>query len=401
MSIKKSNKGFSLVEMMVAVAILSIVMLAIGWILSAMSKSFGNSQKEVQLQDSVQTTYSVVSNLVKEAQSVNKGIADKYGSVVVEGNRVYIFEETVDQSQSDKENKVPENTATFYIVDFDQTKHKLYLYDQTYNPMEMLISSVSNGKTTYTYNASKFDDVVKSVASSTIRQPRYLLSNNVKNFQVVDKLDAGYVVVSLELEYGSREASITQNVYLRNSNISVEDTVDPDPTGTGTPTPTPTPTIGGGAGLSITNKGTMSVPDTTQISQHSDITVCYESGYNLNSGTLEIKNTSLSNDYTNIEVIVYFQDSDAYFAPVSGSQMLTINATASTGTQACGYYYTPTDTNGRCRYLKIEIPALKKAETVSSGGVDTIQYDSYVFNYSWYDASGNKPVVCSYTINGN
>lgn len=482
MSIKKNNKGFSLVEMLVAVAILSIVMLAIGWILSAMSKSFGNSQKEIQLQDSVQTTYSVVSNLMKEAQSVNKGITDKYGSVVVDGDRVYIFEETVDQAQSDKESKVPTTSATFYIVEFDRTKNKLYLYDQTYNPMDMLTASVSGGTTVYSYDASKFDDIIKSVSSTTIRQPKYLLSNNVKDFQVVEKLDAGYVIVSLELEYGSREASITQNVYLRNSNVSVEDTEEPDPTGT--VTATPTPTIGSGSGLSLINKGTIAVPDTTQISQHSDITVCYESGYDLiteeqevevetgymacpncgaemtvlqeqtwnnpvtvlygcsagcgyngwsstpiikglessspywvatgtetqtqtvvlsstNSGTLEIKNTSLSNDYTNIEVIVYFQDSDAFFAPVSGSEMLTINAAASTGTQACAYYYTATDTNGRCKYLKITIPKLEKAETVSSGGTDTVQYDSYVFNYSWYDASGNKPVVCSYTINGN
>ncbi|MGN0164978.1 MAG: type II secretion system protein J [Lachnospiraceae bacterium] len=474
MDMRRNNKGFSLVEMMVAVAILSIVMIAVGWILSAMSKSFGNSQREVQLQDSVQTTYSIVSNLVKEAQSVNRGIENKYGALVIDGNRVYIFDEEVNQSQSDRDLKIPTSSATYHIIDFDQSKHKLYLYDASYNPLDILDATTADGKTTYTYNPSKFDEKIKSVSSSTIRKPKYLLSNNVDSFTVVDRLDSGYVVVELKLSYGSREASITQNVYLRNSNMSVEDTSSPTITASVsiTATPTPTPSIGAGSGITLTNGGNIDVPDTTQISQHSDITVCYESGYDysgtettsrtvlmcpnnhtegmifkgtvdwgsiknvyhclhngcqyyysdcvmdpgtesnyititeegpVKTGKLEIKNTSLSNDYTGVVVTVYFQDSDAMFAqvPDSGGQMLTANTELSTGKQACTYYTTATDTNGRCKYIKITIPKLEKAEAFTENGVDKIRYDSYVFNYSWYDASGNKPVVCAYTIDCN
>ena len=63
----------------------------------------------------------------------------------------------------------------------------------------------------------------KAVPPSDIQNRANLLAKNVTQFVVdTSKLGEGYVVLGIEAQYGSRKASITQNVYLRNSNKSAE-----------------------------------------------------------------------------------------------------------------------------------------------------------------------------------
>ena len=196
MVLKKNNKGFSLVEMMVAVAILSVVMIAIGSIMSAMSRSFGQSQREVQLQNSVQSTYSIVSELIKEAQSSDETIASVQFDAA--NNRAYII----------VENTTTPSSSIYYIIELLESKNNLYLYT----------GQLYSDPTTKTMNNFKAN------SSTIVCQSQNLLATNVSNFEInTDKLaSGGYVILALECEYGTRDASITQNVYLRNSNMSAE-----------------------------------------------------------------------------------------------------------------------------------------------------------------------------------
>lgn len=474
MRVRKNNSGFTLIEMMVSMAILSIVLMGAAWILSQMTRSFSESQKEVQLQDNMQATYSIVSGLVKEAQSVNKGITGKYNSVLPDGNRVYIFTEEVDRDNSGMYLQVPEvDSGVLYIIEFVSSENRLYLYNQEYNPLDYISGTVG----AYTFNQTKFEDEIKNIPSSSVTTRNNLLSNNVKSFEVVDKTDDGYVIVSLELEYGKRHASITQNVYLRNSNKTVQ-TGGSGLTDTPTDTPTTAPTTPpAGSGFTLTSQGIINQPTKDTISSHADISVTYESGYQTveqevpvykmlcpnghelkenqretwnnpvtikyqctwtdwgnpcpymnygaitiveghesdyqvatgetqvvqvptgNSGTIEIKNESLSTDYIGVEITLYFEASDAYFAPIpgAGTTLLKVNGD-SRGNQACTYYSSAPDGSGRCKYIKICIPELKKAETYTDGGEDKVRYDNYLIDYSWYTSSGNRPVMCAYSI---
>lgn len=479
MKMKNDNKGMSLVELMVAVAILSIIMLGIGFILSAMSKNFGQSQREVALQDSMQLTYSIVSDIVKSAQVVPVSETEHNQAIYKNGNNVYILTESFDQAAGLGEaKKVASKEATGHIISYDASKKKLYLYTATYD------RTVGD---TYNFNATDFEDKISNVNSaSDINKPENLLANNVKSFDVVTThMDDGYVIVNLELEYGGRTASITQNVYLRNSNKAVQwaDTitgeVTPSVTAAATPTPTPTPLPGSEASLALKNSS-MSSPNKNEIQTHNTVDVNYESTiipvanstegnveireaaykcscgkilnpaitqnswdgkYNFTfppcgsngcphqyytpaiqnsdsdiptdaqcasigitrtvtithakaGGKLIIKNSSLSEDISNAQVVVYFEDDDAYFRMYDASNAVVLDKTNTTGTAALTYETTSTDINGKYKYLKINIPTLKKAEKVDNVYV----YDQYVINYSWNTSSGQAPIVCTYYV---
>lgn len=278
MRIRRDNKGMSLVELMVAIGILSVIMVAVGWILSSMSKSFGNSQKEVALQDNVQTTYSLLSNLIKESQSVSdvKTIANnKYPNTPVwsdSANRYYIAAETATRESGVKG---ATDDAVAYIVDYDTNTKTLYLGQTIYNPNEVL-----NGST---INATKYADVFTDV---NIRTDANLLARYVESFSVdISNVVKGYVVLSIKLKNGDREAEINQNVYLRNSGLSIwtdgstpETTPSPSATEEASPTPTViTPSITPESNkATLCNDGGMENPFVDQIKRENDIYVGYD-----------------------------------------------------------------------------------------------------------------------------
>ncbi len=195
----KNNDGFSLVELMVSVAILMVVMGSVLTMLALMSSSFSTSQKEVQLQDSVQATYTIVSDIIKEAQTeTNNGINSvQYDKI---DKKAYIIDEDTQDWTKSK----------FYIVEYDASKKILYLYSE--NLYTDITAAAPSAKVDYK-NIN-----VKSLSD----KDSYLLAKNVKSFSIDDsKYNNGYVILTLEIENGSRTASITQNVYLRNSNNQI------------------------------------------------------------------------------------------------------------------------------------------------------------------------------------
>lgn len=481
MNIKKDNKGMSLVELMVAVGILSVIMLAIGYILSVMSQNFGQSQREVALQDSMQLTYSIVSDIVKSAQVVPVSETEHADAVYKSGNNYYILTETYNQEASLSEGvKVAAKAAKGHIISYDSSKKKLYLYTADYERTK---------GTTYEFNENDFNLKIANVNStSVINKPENLLANNVKSFDIVTHLDEGYVVVNLELEYGGRTAAITQNVYLRNSNMAVQwadnsdeaettPSVSVTPSVTAAPTATPIPgakaELVGGVVISDPVKSQIVTSDTIDVNYESSmvedptgnvvvsqssykcvcgkvlvpavekhgwddkynilIPACGSSGcsyqyngrgdYNSSSDTLSaaqcntmnitksttskryrasgriiIKNTSLSADYNNVEIVVYFESTGAKFKQMTPANAVTLDATNTTGKSKLTYNTSTIAGNGTYKYLKISIPTLNKAVQKGAGEYD---YDQYVINYDWQATDGKVPVACTYYIKAN
>lgn len=68
---KSNNKGFSLVELLVTIAILSIVTLAVGSAMVSSAKNYSRGNLEVSLQQQSQTTANIISNLVLDATALS------------------------------------------------------------------------------------------------------------------------------------------------------------------------------------------------------------------------------------------------------------------------------------------------------------------------------------------
>ena len=194
---KLNNKGLSMVEMIISVTILSIIMAGMAAILSSMSRNFSISQTEIALQDNVQSTYSVVANLIQEAQTETAKTTEKV--VETSGNKVII-------TANDTQNKA---NSKYYVVELDPDDNKLY---------------IDQGNL---YTQSGIDTFTKNTIPSTIidsEKDSKILATDVTAFSVDDsKYEEGYVVLGLRCEKRGRKASITQNVYLRNSNKSAEE----------------------------------------------------------------------------------------------------------------------------------------------------------------------------------
>jgi len=176
----KDNRGYSLVELMVSVIILSIVMAGVASVMVSMSKTFSDSQREVSLQDNVQSTYNIISEIVKEANSNSSESAIKQ-----DDNKTYIY----------AENTTDNTLSKAYLI--LQEADRLYLYQST-------------------------PDNIKKMSLGD--KENHLLATKVSDFSInTDTMeDDGYVIMKLECKNGTREADIVQNVYLRNSNKSAE-----------------------------------------------------------------------------------------------------------------------------------------------------------------------------------
>ena len=170
----KKNQGFSLVEMLVSVAVLAIAMTGIVGLINIASKYYSNSHKEVELQAEVQTTFSQLSNMLIDSNAkVDFDDTNKVARIICDG--------------------------TYYIV--AEKDKKLYVKSGAFDSATKLPGSR--------------EVAIKGMSPSY--EQAGLLCEHVEFFKVdTSHYEQGYITVALHLKYGSREASINKNVFLRN-----------------------------------------------------------------------------------------------------------------------------------------------------------------------------------------
>jgi len=155
------NQGMSLMELVVAVAVLGIAMIGIVSLLNLSTRYYSNSNQEVEVQQELQTTFSTVSNMLVDANSYVKYDASSQKAQI-----------------ANKEKK--------YVVQLSGTN----LYAK-----EFLVSE----------------------AETSITETENLLADKVKSFKIdTTHYDDGYVTMAMSVEYGSRKAAMSKNVFLRN-----------------------------------------------------------------------------------------------------------------------------------------------------------------------------------------
>ncbi|MBO4789157.1 MAG: type II secretion system protein [Lachnospiraceae bacterium] len=155
------NQGMSLIELLVAVAVLGIAMIGITALMSFSAKYFASSSKEVEIQSELQTTFALVSNMVVDA---NVSITYSSGRYIIQ------------------------NDAATYVVELSGTK----LYAVALKPSDPVGSPVDDAGTN-------------------------LIADHITAFSInLNHLSSGYVTLHMKAEYKGREAEMARNVFLRN-----------------------------------------------------------------------------------------------------------------------------------------------------------------------------------------
>ena len=167
-SLVKNDQGMSLIELLVSVAVLGIAMVGILGLMNLSTKYYSNSSKEVEVQQELQTTFSMVSNMIVDAnESVTYDAANKRARIV--------------------------NKTKKYIVELSGRN----LYAKEFNAAD---------------------------SETDIKKPENLLADRVKTFSLdTSHYDDGYITLAMSVEYGSRNAAMTKNVFMRNSGKEVKD----------------------------------------------------------------------------------------------------------------------------------------------------------------------------------
>ena len=173
----KRNRGFSLVELLVAVAVLSIVTLGVGGLLRLAAEQYSNATKETEVQNLLQSTFASISNSLEDVMidvnfSENKlTIINRDGCILYEkkGDKIYYDEKT--------------------LTDLGITDA---------NPDDSTIVTNALAATTGSGVANELADHVQSFSVDTSTK------------------DQGFVVLSITITYRDRSKNLIQNVFMRN-----------------------------------------------------------------------------------------------------------------------------------------------------------------------------------------
>lgn len=184
-NVVKKNQGLSLVELLVSVVILAIALSGIMAIINLASKYYSHSSKEVEIQSELQTTFAIVSNMIVDAD-----VDVSYAPATNAGVARII------------------NDTKAYLVGWKNGK--LYVRDNV---------DVSSATT----RAAK---IAAAASQDPYYSSAYVLSDHVEYFSIdTSGYDQGYVTLAMHLKYGNREARMSRNVFLRNSENSYQNII--------------------------------------------------------------------------------------------------------------------------------------------------------------------------------
>lgn len=169
---RKKNQGLTLVELLVSVAVLSIVTLGIGGLLRLAAEQYSNATKETEVQNTLQQAFASVSNSMEDAE-------------------LGVFFSTNELTVANKQK----------FIKFELKNGTLYYDEQDYSDPSL-------------DDEDKIDEAVDGSASTGQAN---ILADHVNAFSVSFPPEAeGVAVLTISVKYYERSKSMTQNVFLRN-----------------------------------------------------------------------------------------------------------------------------------------------------------------------------------------
>lgn len=245
----RKNSGFTLVELVIVMAIMGILGLAVAGFIGTSTKQYKYASKDVDLQYEAQLTMNQIGNLIIDAQ---KGVKYEPATVaapveVASANPEagYIAtasaeeasseEASSEQSSSDSKLIICNNDCTYNII-YRSSEHKIYLRKDTLDPATGAVKADGQGKeslmaenvTGFTPDLSEAEskNSVGLVVDFKAGDKKY---TSKQNFTMRNKVPTGadveYVApvepISVHIYYGGRDVSGQSISYVRRDNSNV------------------------------------------------------------------------------------------------------------------------------------------------------------------------------------
>lgn len=224
----KNNKGLSLIEIIVAMAIVAILFLGVASFMQSSTTYYGRTKKETKLQNESQMVFRTVSDCIKNANMFQNGdksleIKATFGSkdwVMVKKDPTGIpndeYKEYVDV-------KIVDTADTKYMANWEADV--IYIFTGT----ETIVYDAAN-KSVYLNGVVATDtgsppNVVTMYTPDISKNAENLLSNKCINFDVdLSRIDSNIIRLSMEFKNDSinKNFVVENDILIRNDNIFFE-----------------------------------------------------------------------------------------------------------------------------------------------------------------------------------
>lgn len=131
MKIKRENKGFSLVELIITIAIFSVVGVVLGAFLLSSSRAYSVNANELDIQEEAQLVANQLQEMILDTPIA---ISYKYSGVDSAGNLIDTFDVPLDMSEIDQTNLYIYGVDYYYHIYWNRDEEKLYFVDYQKGP---------------------------------------------------------------------------------------------------------------------------------------------------------------------------------------------------------------------------------------------------------------------------
>lgn len=224
----KNNKGLTLMEIIVAVAIVSILFLGVASFMQSSTSYYGRTKKETKLQNESQMVFRTVSDALKNANMFQDGdksleIQVNFGSTkwtmvkkdptgipnatYKEYEDIHITDTTDSKYMASWEGDVSYIFTGTETIVYDKTTGCVYLNGVT----KATTGSGPTAITTYTPDLSKSDD--------------HILTKKCINFQIdLSRMDANVIKLTMEFRNDSIDKNfmVENDILIRNDHVFFE-----------------------------------------------------------------------------------------------------------------------------------------------------------------------------------